>query len=113
MSPIAGDIIVPLSMNATTDSTKAETMNTVWLRERTSAASLSGAVDVDCSVMTLLSLAQQGSSEGVPRAPTSSPIDDKAGSPLAEGKSTTQLVEPEQPFGVGVGDLLLIDRRDG
>jgi hypothetical protein len=53
-SPIAGASMVALSMNATTDKTSAETMNTVWLCERVPAGSLSVVVLVRCSVMTLL-----------------------------------------------------------
>ena len=57
MSRIAGENMVALSMNETTDTANAVTMNTVWPRDRMSAASLSVVVAADCSVMTLLLLA--------------------------------------------------------
>jgi hypothetical protein len=41
MSRIAGDSIVALSMNETTDNTSAATMNTVWPRVRVLVRALS------------------------------------------------------------------------
>src|ERR1700730_11720378 len=68
MSRIAGDSMVALSMNEITDNTSAATMNTVWLRDRRPAASLSVVVAAGCSVMTL-PLRTVGSCYGCSRVP--------------------------------------------